>query len=281
MNILYCGDKKIEDGLIISTLSLAKTVSEPLNIYVVTMELTLNGKKFSAVSNEVIRYLDGYLKTKNAQNFVKLIDATNLFNEKIPEKNLETRFTPYCMLRLYADQINELPEKLLYLDNDVICRLDCSEFYNQDITNYEIVGVLDYYGKWFFRNNLFKADYINSGVLLLNLKKIKETKLFEKCRNRCKTNKMFMPDQSAINKLASLKKIEPRKFNEQRKLHQNTVFQHFTTSFRFLPLFHKLTVKPWQVDEVHRKLKIYEYDELFSEYFRVLKEIQGGIKNEQ
>lgn len=275
MNILYCGDGKIEDGLIISALSLAKVVKEPLNIYVITMKLELNGKNFAPVSESVISFLGDYLKKYNSESSIKLIDATAFFEANRPEKNMETRFTPFCMLRLYADQIADLPDKILYLDNDVICRLDCSDFYNQDINNYEIVGVLDHYGRWFFRNNLFKADYINSGVLLMNLKKIKETGLFEKCRNMCKSKKMFMPDQSAINKLAIFKKIEPRKFNEQRRLYKNTVLQHFTTSFRFLPWFHKLTVKPWQIEEVHKKLNLYEYDELLEEYKSVLDKIKA------
>lgn len=273
MNILYCGDKKIEDGLIISVLSLMKAVKEPLNIYVITMELKLGEKTFNPVSKEVIDFLDNYIKSKNEESFVRLIDATEQFNAEIPTANLETRFTPYCMLRLFADQILELPEKILYLDNDVICRLDCSDFYNQDIENYEIVGVLDHYGKWFFRNNLLKLDYINSGVLLMNLTKIKETGLLAKCRHRCRTKEMFMPDQSALNKLAILKKIDHRRFNEQRRLYRDTVLQHFTTSFRFLPWFHKLTVKPWQIDEVHQKLKLYEYDDLLNEYRKVLEEI--------
>lgn len=276
MNLLYCGDKNIENGLIISVLSLMKTVKQPLNIYVVTMSLEFGGKVFNPVSREVIEFLDRYIKNGNSESFIKLIDATNQFTSNMPMINMDTRFTPYCMLRLFVDKIPELPEKILYLDNDVICRLDCSEFYHQDITKYEIVGALDYYGKWFFKNNLFKFDYINSGVLLMNLKKIKETGLFEKCRARCQNKKMFMPDQSAINKLAVLKKIESRRFNEQRKLHKDTVFQHFTTSFRFFPWFHKITVKPWQIDDVHKKLKLYEYDELLEEYTKISRNIGGN-----
>lgn len=280
MNILYCGDRNIEKGLIISILSLMRAVKEPLNVYVVTMELKTENKVYMPVSEKTICKLDNYMKLKNKDNHIKIIDATDIFNNEIPMKNLKTRFTPYCMLRLFADQITELPEKILYLDNDVICRLDCSDFYNQNIENYEIVGVLDYYGKWFFRNNLLKEDYINSGVLLMNLEKIRKTGLFAKCRFLCRTKKMFMPDQSAINKLAILKKIDPACFNEQRKLRKETVFQHFTTSFRFLPWFHKLTVKPWQIEDVHKKLKIYEYDELFGEYEKILNSIKGENDNE-
>ena len=123
-------------------------------------------------------------------------------------------------------------------------------------------GSLDYYGKWFFKNKKIKFNYINSGVLLLNLKKIRETELFKKARELCKNKKMFMPDQSSINKLSVNKKIEKRKYNEQRKLKKDTVFQHFTTSFILLPFFHKVTIKPWNIEKVHKRLKIFEYDDI-------------------
>ena len=45
---------------------------------------------------------------------------------------------------------------------------------------------------------------------------IKDTELFKKCREMCQNEEMFMPDQSAINKIAIAKKIEARKYNEQR-----------------------------------------------------------------
>ena len=46
MNILYSGDGNIADGLILSTLSLAKNVSEPLNIYILTASFEYKGKKY-------------------------------------------------------------------------------------------------------------------------------------------------------------------------------------------------------------------------------------------
>ena len=44
------------------------------------------------------------------------------------------------------------------------------------------------------------------------------------------------------------------------------MFQHFTTSFRFFPWFHPVTVKPWDVERMHRVLKLHEYDDLLAEY---------------
>lgn len=141
-------------------------------------------------------------------------------------------------------------------------------------------GSLDYYGKWFFKNKKIKFNYINSGVLLLNLEKIRQTKLFKRAREMCKEKKMFMPDQSSINKLSVGKKIEQRKYNEQRRLKKDTVFQHFTTSFRLLPFFHKVTIKPWNIDKVHKKLKIFEYDDILYGYMSIQKEIKERTKNE-
>lgn len=265
MNILYCGDKHIEDGLIISVLSLTENVGEPLNVYVMTVELKNEQFNLEPVSDSVIDYLKRTVAERTGGS-VKKFDVTDLFSRELPQANMETLFTPCCMLRLFADEIPEIPERVLYLDNDVVARMDISDFYYQDIDTYELAGVLDYYGRWFFRKNIFKMDYLNSGVLLLNMRKIHESGLFRKCREMCVCEKMFMPDQSAINKLANKKIIRDRRFNEQRKLHKNTVMQHFTTSFRFFPWFHSLTVKPWQIERVHEILKIFEYDNLFTQY---------------
>lgn len=269
MNLLYCGNKNIENGLIISILSFLKNVDEEINIYVLTIDYEEEERKIEGVSDSIIEYLDSRVKEENCNNFVKKLDITESFKKDLPKVNMNTRFTPCCMLRLFADIISELPDQILYVDNDVVCRKNCKEFYYQDIENYEIVGVLDYYGRWFFKKEKFKFDYINSGVLLLNLVKIRETGLFENARKLCKSKRMFMPDQSAINKLATSKKIEHRRYNEQRRLRKDTVLQHFTTSFRLFPWLHTLTVKPWQVDRMHKKLRNHEYDDILEEYINI------------
>lgn len=266
MNILYCGDRNIRDGVLVSILSLMEQTHEPLHIYVLTMELEYGLKRYEALSDQDTKVLDQTVKEAGEDNFVRCIDLSEAFRREMPKANMETRFTPGCMLRLFADEVDKIPDRILYLDNDVVCRQNPEEFYHQDLTDMEFAGVLDYYGSWFFRENWLKRDYINSGVLLLNMKEIRKTGLFRKCRERCRDEEMFMPDQSAINKLAVSKKIVPRKYNEQRKLRKDTVFQHFTTSFRFFPWLHTLTVKPWDVDRMHEVLKLHEYDEVLERY---------------
>ncbi len=277
MNVLFCGDKSIEDGLIIATTSILKNTDEILNIYILTMRAQTEEKSFDPLPQNVADFLDACVKKKNPGNSVSLKDISDLYENDPPSANLDTIFTPYCMLRLYIDEIEDMPDRILYLDADVICRLNIDEFYHQDMEEWEVAGALDYYGKWFFRNNLFHMDYINSGVLLLNLKLIKKSGLFARCRERCRDVQMFMPDQSAINKLSQAKKICPGKYNEQKKMHQDTVIQHFTTTFRFFPILHTLTVKPWQIDRVHKELKLTEYDDILDEYQILKDELERGI----
>ena len=84
-------------------------------------------------------------------NVVPMSEAiTNLFEKEVPARNMKTRFTPCCMLRLFADEIDELPDKILYLDNDVICRKDCQDFYNQDMEEYELARVIGLLWKMVF-----------------------------------------------------------------------------------------------------------------------------------
>ena len=273
MNILYCGDKNTKDGLLISIMSLMKNVREPLNIYILTADITHGGKHYEPLSAEYAAALDRLVKESDADSSVRCIDVSRQFMAALPEPNMDTRFTPCCMLRLYADELPELPGKLLYLDTDIVCRRSIDEFYNQDISDCEIAGILDYYGRWFFRQRFWRSDYINSGVLLMNLDMMRQTGLLTRCREMCRTKKMFMPDQSALNKLAVKKRILPRRYNDQRKLHDDTVIQHFSTTFRFFPWVYTVTVKPWQIDEVHDTLKLHEYDDLLEEYSSLKEEM--------
>lgn len=150
MNLLYCGDKNIEQGLIISILSLMKNVKEEVNIYVLTVNLKYVDKTIEPVTDKVIEVLNDLVKEKNSKSNVKKIDITNMFEKEIPEVNMDTRFTPCCMLRLFADKIEEIPNKILYLDNDIVIRKDITEFYHQDINHVEFARSFRFLWKMVF-----------------------------------------------------------------------------------------------------------------------------------
>jgi len=153
VNVLYCGDTNMKPGLLISILSLLKQTREPLNITILTAFMQNKSRKFYPLTAETTAELDALVKQDNPANRVIRIDVTALVAANPPTANLETIFTPCCMLRLYADQVPTLPDKLLYLDTDVICRRNCQPFYHQDIQGIEVAGVLDHYGRWFFHQS--------------------------------------------------------------------------------------------------------------------------------
>lgn len=263
---MYCGDKGISDGVLISILSLLKNNNEPLEIFI----LTIKYEGVVPFTKKAADFLDKLVKEKNAKSFVKLIDATSIFVENLPKKNMGSYFTPCSMLRLYADKVPELKklDRILYLDYDVVCRKDISEFYHMDMDGIEAAGVLDIYGRRFYHyHGLFKQDYMNSGVMLFNMPECIKTGMFEKAVELCGKRWMMLADQAALNKSIEKRKIMPLKYNDQRERpDSNTVLHHFSNNFKFWPYFRVQKVKPYEIEKVHKVLKIFDYDEIFEEY---------------
>ena len=271
MNILYCGDKGIKDGVLVSILSLIKYNKEPLHIYI----LTINYEDTVAFADKSAKFLDKIVKKVNSKSFVKKIDATDVFVKNLPQKNMGSYFTPCSMLRLYADKISEIPkDRILYLDYDVVCRGSLSEFYNMDLSGVEAAGVLDIYGKYFYNYNFPKTDYMNSGVMLFNMEECKKSGMFDKAVKLCQKRWMMLADQAALNKSIKKRKLLPRKYNEQgERPKEDTVLHHFSNNFKFWPYFHVQKVKPFEVEKIHKILKITEYDDILKKY----KELRGNL----
>ena len=271
MNILYCGDKGIARGVLISILSLVMRGGKDsiYNIYIATISYE-DTKPFEG---KTAKFLNKLVKKYNSKSFVKLIDATDVFVKNLPAKNMGSYFTPCSMLRLYIDKIPELAclDRVLYLDYDVVCRGDISEFYDMDMTGVEAAGVLDIYGRrWYHYHGLFKQDYMNSGVVLFNVPLCIETGMFARAVELCAGRWMMLADQAALNKSILHRRLMDRKYNEQEERpREDTVLHHFSNNFKFWPYFRVQKVKPFEVQKVHEVLKIDEYDDILDEYNRL------------
>ena len=276
INLLYCGNFKVFDGLLISLLSMTKYTKEIIKVFVITMDLQSINLDYAPISQSQINYLENMIKEVNSESSIKLFDISKIFLEETKNSpNLKNNYTPYTLARLYADKIPEIPNKILYLDTDTIMHGDISSVFETDIENYEFAAAIDFLGKFFIRYN-----YQNAGVMLLNMKKIRETKLFQRARNLIKTKKMAFPDQDALNKLVEKKKFISTKYNEQRMLHKKTVIHHFCKSIRWFPFFHTVNIKPWNVDDVRNVYKLHCYDDVLDEYKkRISKLKKKEVKN--
>lgn len=58
MNILYCGDKPMQKGILLSSMSLIKNVDEPLNIYILTVDYSEKGINYKPVDKVFAKYLE-------------------------------------------------------------------------------------------------------------------------------------------------------------------------------------------------------------------------------
>jgi lipopolysaccharide biosynthesis glycosyltransferase len=241
------------------------------------MDVSRINPNYTCITDEQVDFLEGVVKEKNQENKIIKIDVTDIYEKEFGKCKNETAYcTPYTLLRLLTDLVPNMPEKLLYLDIDMMIQSDLAELYNIDVSNYEYAAVKEKYGSVFIW-----PDYINAGMLLLNMKMIKETKLLEKARYLIKTKKMLFADQDAIYRSTTKKLLLPRKYNEQSKFNrEDTVVCHFCKRLMLLPYPHTENFKQWQVDEIHKELKCFAFDDDLQEY-KNLKEKYNTITEEK
>lgn len=134
-------------------------------------------------------------------NFVDVTESIKNINIDI-DKITQT-FTRGSIFRLLIPNIINL-SKVIYLDCDIVVNLDINELWKADISNKSIAGVPHLSSK----NKCIKTDndtqilgnYINSGVLLMNLERIREThSLIEEAISFFKNTKSELPDQDFLN----------------------------------------------------------------------------------
>lgn len=281
INILFSGNSRVFDGILTCCLSILKRTktTKSFNFIIFTMDVSHLNPNYTAINDELVMYLDKIVKTYNQLNQVTKIDVTKLYNQEFAGCLNEGAYcSPYTLLRLLADLI-EMPDKLLYLDVDLMFNRDIELLWNQNLEGYEYAAAKDHYGK-----KLVHPRYINAGVLLLNMKEIKQTQLFVKARQLLRERKLMFADQSAIIRSTTKRKLLSQRFNDQKYLHKKTVVRHFSKRLFWLPYPHTANVKQWHVADVHRIFKYYQFDDIYEEYnYYKLKyqlEIKENFKNE-
>jgi len=122
--------------------------------------------------------------------------------------------------RLMIPSLPIIGDKAIYLDGDTICCSDIIQLYNQDITEFCIAGcrqtrppITDTSSEY-IKNELKitdTKDYINAGVLLMNVRKIREMNIDLVAES---LNNLSDQDQGVINKcFFGLTKIIHPRFN--------------------------------------------------------------------
>lgn len=128
--------------------------------------------------------------------------------------------TPAYYRLLIPELIREY-DKVIYADVDIIFRMDLSSLYEQDLGDYYIAATYDWGmileddGKKYIRSvdGLVDNEYIQSGFLIVNSKKIRDDGLVREFKKHAKRKYKFQ-DQDILNVVCGLKrKILPIKYN--------------------------------------------------------------------
>lgn len=269
INLLYCGNDRVFDGMLTGTLSILKRsrTDEPITVYIYTMDATHIKPEYRPISENAVRFLEGVLREYNPESRAVLVDVTSYYRAEFAGCPNETAYcSPYTLIRLFADLVPGMPDKLLYLDADLLFNRDVHLLYDIDVEGYEYAAARDHYGKY-----LIRPDYINAGVLLFNLKHMKETGILAKARDWIRRKKLVFADQSALIRSTTRKKLLPQRFNDQKFLHRHTVVRHFSKRLFWLPYPHTDNIKQWHVSRVHKVFGYYQFDDILFEYIYLKK----------
>lgn len=266
VNLLLCGNKRVFDGALTLLLSMTNRTKETIRCYIMTMDLKRVNPEFVCITDEQTEFLNRVVQGKNPENTVQRLDVTQIYEQEFYKCANETAYcTPYTLLRLLADLCPELPDKLLYLDMDIMIANDIKQLWDIEISGYEYAAVREKYGCW-----LIRPDYFNAGMLLLNMSEIRETGLLVKAREMIRAKKLLFADQSAIFYSTTKKKLLPRIYNEQSRFNKkDTVVCHFCKRLMFRPYPHTENYKQWQVEEIHRYLRCHAFDKDLEEYLKL------------
>lgn len=221
MTIVYCANKKIYPQLPTAINSLLQN-----NLNIKKIYLLIEDDSISYITNPKIEFI-------NCNNFDFLI-RKGIFCTR--------RFPYMATVRCFLGSILK-EDKVIYLDVDTLIDGSLEELWNLDISDKCIAGRYEV------------GDYLNSGVLLMNLNLIRKLKYEDKIKNLLENCKFQFPDQDALNLIYKMYKTDiPKKFNilgnKEPLNEKEIIIRHFAG-----------ITKPWQGE-----MKLDSDKELYNKY---------------
>ena len=208
----------------------------------------------------------------------------SMITDKLGNRLREYTFTLTIFFRIFIPCMFPKYDRCIYIDADTVISGDISKLYNEDIGENFLGCIID---KSTIDNEVLatyfeevvgipRDKYINSGVLLMNAKKLREKKIDEKFL-RLYTKYGFdviAPDQDYINAMCYgnikyLSDIYDAMPNPNNKEVENPVIIHYN-----------LFLKPWQYTNVQYKDYFWKYARLTPFYDEIL-EVKNAYTDEE
>lgn len=200
--------------------------------------------------NHINKY-EKYLNKNNSYHIIKIDD------KDLQDAPISKRYPREIYYRIFASRF--LPstlDKILYLDPDIIVKGSLEKLYNIDLNNNYFAGATNI--KAFLRrfnqiknNSSRDSEYLNTGVLLFNLKLLREKLNIYKIYDFISERKLLLtlPDQDIISHF----------FGDKVILVDNRIYN---LSDRVLKLYNLKINKPFELD-----LKWVEDNTIIIHYF--------------
>ena len=224
------------------------------------------------------------LETDNAKIILTEMNQNlSMITDKLGNRLREYTFTLTIFFRLFIPVMFQKYDKCIYIDADTVISGDISRLYNEDLGDNYLGCIVD---KSTIDNEILASyfeqvvgiprdKYINSGVLLMNSKKLRELKIDEKFLDLYTKYgfDLIAPDQDYINSMCYghikyLSDIYDAMPNPNNKEVEKPVIIHYN-----------LFLKPWQYDDVQYYDYFWKYAVLTPFYNEIL-EIKNSYTDE-
>ncbi|MBR1915792.1 MAG: glycosyltransferase [Alphaproteobacteria bacterium] len=254
MNIFFAVNNAYFDKLLVTFVSiLENNKSHDLHFFVLTTDISEPNKK------KIEKFKLSY-HNFDVEYITPSPDLFKDFKINIDYISIETYF------RYLIADLKPKMDKCLYLDADLVVNGDLSALYDTDIKDFYAAGVEDAFIKsQKYKENInFKPSdlYVNAGVLLFNLKKIRKDKMVQKLfANTLKLkDKIAYQDQDILNitfkgavkELDSIYNFTTENAKNERSKRKKAVIIHYTGKR-----------KPWDKNCHHKLASLWHvYDKL-------------------
>ena len=224
------------------------------------------------------------LETENCKIILTEMNKNlSMITDKLGNRLREYTFTLTIYFRLFIPVMFPKYDKCIYIDSDTVITGDISELFNEDLEDNYLGCVID---KSTIDNEILASyfeevvgiprdKYINSGMLLMNSKKLRELKIDEKFLDLYTKYgfDVVAPDQDYINAMCYrhikyLKDEYDAMPNPNNKELENPIIVHYN-----------LFLKPWQYDEVQYKDYFWKYAK-FTPYYEEILAIKDSYTDE-
>ena len=201
--IFFTIDDKYAPYLNVAIKSLTQNASKEYNYKIIILHEGLN--------KESTEKIQEYKNEKFDIEFIHMKDRLKTITDR--EENRFRYFTLTIYYRLFIPEMFPEYDKGIYIDSDIVVPGDISKLYNTDLGNnligacqdHSVVDIEEFASYMEDAVGISRYEYVNSGVLLMNLKLLREkefTKRFLGLLNKYHFDNVA-PDQDYLNAMCN------------------------------------------------------------------------------